>query len=151
MACNHKVVGTCGCFDLIHDGHIKLLEAMRCIGDEVIVFLNSDDSVRRIKGEGRPVLPFAARAKILGSIRYVNSIIPFHEDTVISALQKFFDNRPDVGCGNFFWLKHWEYAQSDIPEREVIEKRGGIVLFFGGEKLISSAKIIDSIIGKLPQ
>jgi D-beta-D-heptose 7-phosphate kinase / D-beta-D-heptose 1-phosphate adenosyltransferase len=140
-----KVAATCGCFDIVHAGHIGLFQALRCIGDEVVVFLNADASVERLKGSGRPFMPFADRASILRSIRYIDSIIPFHEDIVVPSLQKFFDGRPEVGCGNFFWLKHWEYARSDIPERECIEQRGGIVLFFGGPELKGSSEIIAKI------
>jgi rfaE bifunctional protein nucleotidyltransferase chain/domain len=140
-----KVVATCGCFDILHRGHIQLFQAMHCIGDELVVFLNSDESVSRIKGENRPFMPFADRAAILRSIRYINSIIPFHEDTVVNALGKFFDGRPGLGPGDFIWVKHWEYASESVPERECIEEHGGIVLFFGGPKLESSSDFIAKV------
>jgi len=127
----HRVAGTCGCYDIIHDGHIAQLIACRCLADEVVVFLNSDESIKRIKGDHKPVMPLAARVSLLRSIRYVDSIIVFHEDTVVESLKRFFQDRPDVGLGNFFWLKPaWDYAQSGIPERELIQNRGGIVLYF---------------------
>ena len=128
---HRRVVATCGCYDVIHDGHVAQLQACRQLGDEVIVFLNGDESIKRIKGEHKPVMSFQSRANLLRSIKYVDSIIPFDEDTPVQALQKFFDLRTDVGFGNFFWVKPaWDYARIGIPEREIIQDRGGIILYY---------------------
>ena len=127
----HRVAATCGCYDVLHDGHISQLVACRCLADEVIVFLNSDESIKRIKGEHKPVMSLEARISLLRAVKYVDSIIVFHEDTPVEALEKFFESRQDVGCGNFFWLKPaWDYARMGIPERETVQNRGGIILYF---------------------
>lgn len=141
-----KVAGTCGCFDMFHDGHVSILQACHLIADEVVVFLNSDESVNRIKGSHKPVTPLEARYNILNAIEYVNSIIVFHEDTPVEAINKFFESRTDVGCGNFFWLKPaYDYAISGIPEREVIQKRGGLILYYDSPIIRSSTEIIRRI------
>jgi rfaE bifunctional protein nucleotidyltransferase chain/domain len=128
---NHKVAATCGCYDVMHDGHIAQLIACHCLADEVIVFLNSDESIKRIKGDHKPVMPLNVRVALLRAVRYVDSIIVFHEDTPIKALGQFFEQRPDVGMGNFFWLKPaWDYAKMGVGERDIIQSRGGIVLYF---------------------
>lgn len=128
---SHKVAATCGCYDVLHDGHIQQLIACYCMADEVVVFLNSDESIKRIKGEHKPVMPLQTRLALLNAVKFVDSVIVFHEDTVDKALQHFFDSRPDVGCGNFFWLKPaWDYAKQGVTEREIIQKRGGIVLYY---------------------
>lgn len=147
MEQHNRVVATCGCFDIIHAGHIELLRAMRCIGGEVVVFLNSDDSTRRIKGEDRPFMPVEHREAILQSIRYVDSVISFDDDTVINALHLFFERREDINSGNFFWVKHWEYAPTDIPERDCVEQHGGIVLFMGSAKVDNSSALVAKFRG----
>lgn len=127
----HRVAATCGCYDVLHDGHISQLMACRALADEVIVFLNSDESIRSIKGDHKPVMSFQARVTLLRAVKYVDSIIVFHEDTPVEALGKFFMRRPDVGAGNFFWVKPaWDYARIGIPEREAVLQRGGIILYY---------------------
>lgn len=127
----HTVAATCGCYDVLHDGHVAQLQACSCLADEVIVFLNSDESIKRIKGEHKPVMGFESRYKLLRSIKYVDSIVVFHEDTPVQALEKFYQRRQDVGFGNFFWVKPaWDYARIGIPERDAIQKRGGIILYY---------------------
>src|SRR4051794_12300538 len=86
------VVWTNGCFDLLHPGHVASLEAARSLGDILVVGLNSDDSVRRLKGPGRPVFDEGERARLIGALEAVDAVVVFEEDTPIAALEKL---RPD--------------------------------------------------------
>ena len=141
-----KVAATCGCFDMFHDGHVSILQACHLIADRVVVFLNSDESINRIKGEHKPVTPLEARYNILTSIKHVDSVIVFHEDTPVESLQKYFDSNPDIGYGNFFWLKPaYDYAISGIPEREAIQSRGGLILYYDSPIIRSSTEIIRRV------
>jgi D-beta-D-heptose 7-phosphate kinase / D-beta-D-heptose 1-phosphate adenosyltransferase len=110
------VVATGGCFDLLHAGHISMLRAARALGDCLVVLLNSDDSVRRIKGPSRPLVPQEDRLAVLASLEDVDEVIIFEEDTPEKALQQL---RPDI------WAKGADYAVSDLPERKAIESWGG--------------------------
>ena len=113
-----KVVFTNGCFDLLHPGHIRSLEAARSLGDVLIVGVNSDESVRALKGYNRPVIPEKERAEILASLECVDSIIIFSELTpqkVIAALL------PDV------LVKGGDWPDDEIVGREEVEAAGGRV------------------------
>lgn len=110
---NLKTVFTNGCFDVIHAGHIKLLKEARAFGDRLIVGLNSDDSVRRLKGEARPINPVEDRKTVLEAIRYVDAVEVFEEDTPLELIRKL---RPDV------LVKGADYGAGEIVgEREVPE------------------------------
>jgi rfaE bifunctional protein nucleotidyltransferase chain/domain/rfaE bifunctional protein kinase chain/domain len=128
------VVATGGCFDLLHPGHIRTLEAARALGDCLIVCLNSDASVRRLKGESRPVVAQDDRAAVLGALRCVDGVLVFDEDTPAAALERL---RPDV------WAKGGDYAGHDLPEAAVLERWGGqaVVLPFVDGK--SSTRLIE--------
>ncbi|MFI8206607.1 D-glycero-beta-D-manno-heptose 1-phosphate adenylyltransferase [Streptomyces sp. NPDC085937] len=110
------VVATGGCFDLVHAGHVGLLESARRIGDCLIVCLNSDDSVSRRKGPGRPLTPAADRAKVLAALGSVDAVVVFEEDTPEEILGRL---RPDV------WVKGGDYSVQDLPEAEVLRTWGG--------------------------
>jgi D-beta-D-heptose 7-phosphate kinase/D-beta-D-heptose 1-phosphate adenosyltransferase len=110
------VVATGGCFDLLHAGHISMLRAARALGDCLVVLLNSDESVRRIKGPSRPLVPQEDRRAVLASLEDVDEVIIFDEDTPEQALQEL---RPDI------WAKGADYAVLDLPERKVLESWGG--------------------------
>ena len=88
-----KIVFTNGCFDLLHVGHIDVLEQARALGDKLIVGLNSDESVRRLKGKSRPIMPQEQRKKILESLKCVDEVIIFYEDTPIELIKKI---KPDI-------------------------------------------------------
>ena len=114
-----RVVFTNGCFDLLHPGHIELLEQARALGDVLIVGLNSDESVRRLKGAGRPVLPEAERAEILAALEAVDAVVIFEQPTpqeVIAGLL------PDV------LVKGGDWPGDQIVGRAEVEAAGGRVV-----------------------
>jgi D-beta-D-heptose 7-phosphate kinase/D-beta-D-heptose 1-phosphate adenosyltransferase len=113
------VVATGGCFDLLHVGHVRTLEAARRLGDCLVVCLNSDDSVRRLKGAGRPLVGARDRAAVLRSLRCVDAVLVFDEDTPVQALERL---RPDI------WVKGGDYRRADLPETEAVERGGGAVV-----------------------
>lgn len=110
------VVAAGGCFDLLHAGHVTMLQAAAQLGDRLIVCLNSDDSVRRIKGPERPLTPAADRKRILESLQCVDAVEIFTEDTPHEALRRL---RPDV------WVKGGDYAGSELPEQAILAEWGG--------------------------
>jgi rfaE bifunctional protein nucleotidyltransferase chain/domain/rfaE bifunctional protein kinase chain/domain len=117
------VVVTGGCFDLLHPGHIQTLQSARALGDCLVVCLNSDRSVRRLKGPTRPVVAGEDRAAVLSALSCVDAVVVFEEDTPARVLREL---RPDV------WVKGGDYAAADLPEAEVLAEWGGraIVLPF---------------------
>jgi D-beta-D-heptose 7-phosphate kinase/D-beta-D-heptose 1-phosphate adenosyltransferase len=110
------VVATGGCFDLLHPGHIQTLQSARALGDRLVVCLNSDRSVRRLKGPTRPIVPESDRAAILSALGCVDAVVVFDEDTPAAVLREL---RPDV------WVKGGDYAIADLPEAEVLAEWGG--------------------------
>lgn len=110
------VVATGGCFDLLHAGHVATLRAARQLGDCLVVCLNSDDSVRRLKGPSRPLVPAEDRARVLEALECVDAVIVFDEDTPVEAIRRI---RPHV------WAKGGDYAGTDVPEAAVLEEWGG--------------------------
>ena len=115
-AAGGTVVATGGCFDLLHAGHVSVLSQARSLGDCLVVLLNSDDSVRRLKGESRPLQTQADRATVLSALEHVDAVVVFDEDTPVTALEQL---RPDV------WAKGGDYALADLPEAPVLERWGG--------------------------
>ena len=114
-----RIVATAGCFDVLHRGHVGLLRRARALGDCLVVCLNSDDSVERIKGPARPVVTESDRAVVLGGLDSVDAIIVFTEDTPHAVLNRV---RPDV------YVKGGDYAFAELPEKELVESWGGIVV-----------------------
>ncbi|MFZ5847280.1 MAG: D-glycero-beta-D-manno-heptose 1-phosphate adenylyltransferase, partial [Actinomycetota bacterium] len=110
------VVATGGCFDLLHAGHVATLRSARRLGDCLVVCLNSDDSVRRLKGPSRPLVPAADRARVLEALEFVDAVVVFEEDTPVEALRRI---RPHV------WAKGGDYAGTDVPEAAVLREWGG--------------------------
>ena len=110
------VVATGGCFDLLHAGHVATLRAARALGDCLIVCLNSDESVRRLKGPQRPIVPADDRARVLEALACVDAVAIFDEDTPERLLGRL---RPDV------WAKGGDYAGEALPEAEAIRQWGG--------------------------
>jgi len=113
------VVAAGGCFDVLHAGHVRLLEHARGLGDQLVVLLNSDDSVRRLKGPGRPLNTLEDRAAVLRSLACVDDVIAFDEATPCSALA---DLRPHL------FVKGADYEGADLEEREVMARWGGQVV-----------------------
>lgn len=114
-----RVVATAGCFDVLHAGHIALLRRARALGGCLVVCLNSDDSIGRIKGAARPIVPEADRAAVLDSLDCVDGVVVFDDDTPREVLQRV---RPDV------YVKGGDYAFADLPERALVESWGGEVV-----------------------
>jgi len=114
-----RLVATGGCFDLLHRGHISLLNQARALGDALVVCLNSDASVRRAKGVGRPVVPQHDRAAVLAALAAVDGVAIFEEKTPAALLSQL---QPDL------WVKGADYADRIMPEAEVVERLGGRVV-----------------------
>lgn len=114
-----KVVFTNGCFDLIHSGHAVFLDAARKLGDFLIVGLNSDDSVRRLKGRNRPIMKFRDRALLLSYLSPVDLVVGFGEDTPIRLIKRL---RPDI------LAKGADYSLSEIVGADVVGDDGGKVI-----------------------
>ena len=134
-----RVVFTNGCFDLLHPGHIESLEKARALGDVLIVGLNSDESVRTLKGPGRPVIPAEERAEILASLECVDAVLIFEELTpqrVIAALL------PDV------LVKGKDWPGNQIVGREEVEAAGGEVVQVELVKGYSTSEILKRIRGE---
>jgi D-beta-D-heptose 7-phosphate kinase/D-beta-D-heptose 1-phosphate adenosyltransferase len=110
------VVATGGCFDLLHAGHVATLRAARRLGDCLVVCLNSDASVRRLKGPARPLVPATDRARVLEALECVDAVVEFDEDTPVEAIRRI---RPQV------WAKGGDYAGTDLPEAAVLAEWGG--------------------------
>lgn len=110
------LVATGGCFDLLHAGHIATLEAARALGDRLVVLVNSDESVHRLKGAGRPVVTAADRVRVLEALDCVDAAVVFDEDDPRAALERL---RPDV------WVKGGDYTVDQLPEAEVVARHGG--------------------------
>ncbi len=107
------VVFTNGCFDILHAGHIYLLKEARKLGDFLFVGLNTDESVRRLKGPGRPINPLWARAQVLASVRWVDAVVPFPEDTPWELIKAL---RPHV------LVKGSDYKPEEVVGRELVER-----------------------------
>ena len=130
------VVFTNGVFDILHAGHVRYLEAARAFGDALIVAVNADASVRRIKGPARPVNPEHERAELLAALSFVDAVTIFDEDTpaaIIEAVQ------PDV------LVKGADWALDDIVGRDTVERRGGKVERVKVEEGLSTSGIIDKV------
>jgi rfaE bifunctional protein nucleotidyltransferase chain/domain len=131
------VVATGGCFDLLHAGHVRALEAARALGDCLVVCLNSDDSVRRLKGPSRPLVGVADRAAVLLGLASVDAVEVFSEDTPEAVLDRL---RPDI------WAKGADYAVADLPEAPLLQRWGGqavVVPFLPGRsttRLLAEAR-----------
>jgi len=136
QARGERIVFTNGCFDIFHVGHVRCLEDARSRGDVLIVAVNSDVSVRRIKGSGQPVHPEAERVEVLCALACVDYVTVFSSDTVIDLLLLL---KPDVHA------KGTDYTLETVPERTVVESYGGTVAIVGDEKRHSTQEILARI------
>jgi rfaE bifunctional protein nucleotidyltransferase chain/domain len=114
-----------GCFDILHVGHIRYLQGARDEADVLVVGVNGDESVRRLKGEGRPLMPADDRAVLVAALRSVDHVVVFEEDDVRALLLAL---RPDVHC------KGTDYTPDTVPERDVVRSYGGRVAIVGDPK-----------------
>ena len=136
-ASNKKVVFTNGVFDLIHSGHVDYLSKAKSLGDFLIVGLNSDDSVKRIKGDKRPILKQEERAFILSNLKPVNYVVLFDDDTPEKLISEII---PDI------LVKGADWAVEKIVGKEIVEKNGGKVMNIEFVNDQSTSKIIDLIV-----
>jgi rfaE bifunctional protein nucleotidyltransferase chain/domain len=131
-----KIVLANGCFDTLHVGHIRYIEGARKEGDVLIVAVNSDSSVCALKGVGRPILPEAARAALVGAVRAVDYVVLFSEPNVEALLS---DLRPDVHA------KGTDYTTETVPERATSARLGIRVAIVGDPKDHSTREFLDSV------
>jgi len=127
-----------GCFDLLHVGHVRYLQGARAEGDRLVVAVNSDSSVRRLKGEGRPILNEAARAELVAALACVNYVVVFDDPTVDRLLKML---KPDVHC------KGTDYTVDTVPERETVRAYGGRVAIVGDPKDHSTRALLTKLAG----
>ncbi len=135
-AAGSRVVFANGAFDLLHAGHVRYLEAARREGDWLVVAVNSDASVTRAKGEGRPIVPDAERAEIVAALGCVDAVVVFEEDSPAALLA---DIRPDVHA------KGTDYSPASVPERDVVAGYGGRTVIVGDPKDHATTDLIERI------
>jgi len=131
-----KVVFTNGCFDILHKGHIRLLKKAKSLGDVLIVGLNTDASVRRLKGKGRPFIKERDRAEILSSLEMVDYVVLFSQDTPYQLIRIV---KPDV------LVKGGDYKTENVVGRDIVERYGGKVYIFPVVKGVSTTEIAKRI------
>ncbi len=137
-AAGKKVVFTNGCYDLLHPGHIRLLERARSLGDILILALNSDASVQRLKGRSRPLIQQAERAEVSLGVEAVDAVTLFDEDTPRELISVVL---PDVLVKGSDWA-HW------IAGREEVEAAGGVVMPLSLEPGYSTTGIVETILAR---
>lgn len=125
-----------GCFDLLHVGHTRYLESAAREADFLVVAINDDESVRRLKGKGRPILEAQHRAELVAALRCVDYVVIFSEPTVGPLLEAL---RPDVHC------KGTDYALDTVPEREIVKAYGGRIAIVGDPKDHSTRDLLSRI------
>lgn len=131
-----RIVMTNGCFDILHAGHVAYLSAARRLGDRLVVALNDDDSVRRLKGNGRPVNPLERRSTVLAALRSVDWVVPFSENTPERLIHKI---QPDV------LVKGGDYRSDEIAGHDSVVANGGEVRVLGYEESLSTTGIMKQI------
>lgn len=136
-----KITLTNGCFDLLHVGHVRYLEAAKALGGRLVVAINSDDSVRALKGQSRPLMPEQERAEIVAALGVVDAVVIFPEEDVRSLIREI---RPDVQA------KGTDYTAETVPERDAVKECGGRVEIVGDPKDHSVTDIIRSKLGRQP-
>lgn len=129
-----------GCFDLIHVGHIRYLKGAKERGDVLVVALNSDASVRRIKGLGRPILSQDERLEIIAAFWFVDYITLFEEDKVDRVILEL---KPDMH------IKGSDYTEETVPEKDTVKAYGGRVGIAGGPKVRNASDLIREIAAKM--
>ena len=122
-----------GCFDVLHVGHIRYLQDAARVADVLVVGVNGDDSVRMLKGEGRPVMPQDERAELISAIRGVSYVTIFDEKSPGRLLQTL---KPDFQC------KGTDYTAESVPEREIVQAYGGKVVIVGDPKDHSTSEVL---------
>ncbi len=131
-----KIVFTNGCFDILHKGHIKTLFEAKRIGDILVVAINDDASIRRLKGFDRPIIPLDSRIAVVASLEFVDYVIPFSEDTPLEIIKLV---RPKV------LVKGGDYDEEEIVGRDLVLKLGGFVKIIDQMQGYSTTEIIHKI------
>ena len=127
---------TNGCFDILHAGHIKYLEEAKALGDTLIIAINDDESVVRLKGKHRPINPLSDRMKVLDGLAYSDFIVPFEEDTPIELINLI---KPDI------LVKGGDYSINDVVGADEVREYGGDVKILSYLDGYSSSKIIEKL------
>ncbi len=138
-AAGRRLVLANGCFDLLHVGHVRYLAAARALGDLLVVGVNSDASVRRLKGPGRPLVPAAERAEMVAALAAVDHVVVFDEDTADGLVALL---RPAVHA------KGTDYTRESVPEAASVRAAGGEVAIAGDAKSHSSRDLIAAILAR---
>ncbi|WP_037306208.1 PfkB family carbohydrate kinase [Amycolatopsis orientalis] len=133
-----RLVATGGCFDLLHPGHASLLRQARALGDALVVCLNSDESVRRLKGPGRPIVAARDRARLLTELSSVDAVAIFDEPDPAALLDRL---RPDV------WVKGGDYADRELPESAVVHRHGGEIVLIPTIRGYSTSRLVAAAEG----
>ncbi len=133
---NKKIVFTNGCFDLIHPGHIEYLEKAKKLGDILVLGLNSDDSIKKIKGEKRPILKEMDRVYILSCFYFVDYLTIFEEETPYELIKKI---KPDI------LVKGGDWEINKIVGKDIVEENGGKVVIIKYKEGYSTTNIIEKI------
>lgn len=131
-----RIVATGGCFDLIHAGHVEYLEKAKELGDVLVVFLNSDESVKKVKGSNRPIVDEENRATVIAGLEAVDYVCIFSEADPCKVIATV---KPDI------WVKGADYKDASIPEQEVIDSYGGHIEYADFKGGCSSTAIIEKI------
>jgi rfaE bifunctional protein nucleotidyltransferase chain/domain len=134
-----KITLANGCFDLLHVGHVRYLHAAKQLGGRLVVAINSDDSVRKLKGDGRPLMPAEERAEILAALADVDAVVIFSEPDVRALVREI---RPDIHA------KGTDYSADSVPERDTVIECGGRVEIVGDPKDHSATDIIRNRLEK---
>jgi D-glycero-beta-D-manno-heptose 1-phosphate adenylyltransferase len=133
-----RIILANGNFDLLHVGHVRYLRGAKELGGKLVVAINSDESVRKLKGEGRPVMPAEERAEIVAALADVDAVVIFSELDVRALIREI---RPDIQA------KGTDYTEDSVPERDEVAEYGGRVAIVGDPKDHSTSEIIRSRLG----
>lgn len=131
-----RIVMANGCFDVLHAGHVRYLQGARALGDLLVVGVNADEQVKRLKGEGRPILHAAERAELVASLESVDLVTVFGEPTVTELLLAV---KPDIHA------KGTDYTEETVPERDVVRSYGGSVRIVGDPKDHSTSEMLERV------
>ncbi len=131
-----RIVMTNGCFDILHAGHVSYLEEARSLGDRLVVAINDDDSVRRLKGAPRPLTPLGDRMAVVSGLAAVDWVVPFAEDTPAEVVGRVL---PDV------LVKGGDYTREQIVGADVVERHGGEVRVLAFKRGRSTSALIEAI------
>ncbi len=135
-AAGHSIALANGCFDVLHVGHVRYLAGAKAEADVLVVGINGDASVAKLKGPGRPILPEADRALLVAGLRSVDHVVVFQEDDVTRLLLTL---RPEVHC------KGTDYTADSVPERDVVRSYGGRVAIVGDPKQHATRALIARV------